>query len=70
MSEDIKKLDDLDNVRVLLARHKQACEAVVPENEPAGEDAAVEHDLAVHVGVGCHDGHPHRERLDGPPREG
>ena len=42
MSEDIKKLDDLDNVRVLLARHKQACEAVVPENEPAGEDAAVE----------------------------
>ena len=42
MSEDIKKLDDLDNVRVLLARHKQACEAVAPENETAGEDAAVE----------------------------
>lgn len=42
MSEDIKKLDDLDNVRVLLARHKQACEAVAPENETAGEDATVE----------------------------
>ena len=42
MSEEIQKPDNLDNVRVLLARHKQACEAVVPENEPAGEDAAVE----------------------------
>ena len=42
MSEEIKKPDNLDNVRVLLARHKQACEAVAPENETAGEDAAVE----------------------------